>query len=404
MSFSRPLALSSLAALVATVGLATACGDDLAATPTAGDAGPDAVSTADAGGGGSDAGDGGDGGARRGLLTIGDGHAPGLAVDATGTAYIAWYGPESTTTTLQYCRLPRTAAGCDVRTSIPAPGTSITRPFVTVSGASVRVISYRYGLAGERFGAAYLFSSTDGGATFDGGRMMGSLSFSDATVGPGDAISFATSAVTEGELYELAPASGTTPPAQYALLSTTHPHSGTVALLDPTTPIVAFADGSGNAQFRRYSGTGDPNVAASWSPAQDIGNLDYMHLAAGSKGLFLKGRTAGRTLEVRRFDGSTFAPGVAIPEGTGELPQSHLFQDPGGRLHAVWPRIDVDGIRLYHATSDDGTRWVAGRLLTGDDAVHGMRVATAADHVGVTTWEAPPGAIRVLDVGPLPPQ
>ena len=29
-------------------------------------------------------------------LTIGTGHKPGVAVDAAGTAYIAWYGPRAT--------------------------------------------------------------------------------------------------------------------------------------------------------------------------------------------------------------------------------------------------------------------------------------------------------------------
>ena len=31
-------------------------------------------------------------------LTIGTGHKPGVAVDAAGTAYIAWYGPEGNVT------------------------------------------------------------------------------------------------------------------------------------------------------------------------------------------------------------------------------------------------------------------------------------------------------------------
>ena len=55
-------------------------------------------------------------------LTIGSGHKPGVAVDAAGTAYIAWYGPESSITSLNFCRLPRGAAACDVSTTIAAPG------------------------------------------------------------------------------------------------------------------------------------------------------------------------------------------------------------------------------------------------------------------------------------------
>ena len=115
---------------------------------------------------------------------------------------------------------------------------------------------------------------------------------------------------------------------------------------------------------------------------------------------FLKGRTAASALEVRRFDGDTFAAGTPIPEGTGELPQSHLSQDPAGRLHAVWPRIDVDGIRLYHAISDDGATWETDLLLTGPDNIASLRIAAAADHRGVAVWAGPEAAIVVLAVAP----
>jgi hypothetical protein len=339
-------------------------------------------------------------------ITIGQGFAPGVAVDPAGTAYVAWYGPESTTNTLRFCRVPRGAAGCDVGGVIAAPGTTLTRPFVHVVGSTVLVVSYRYGLSGPNFDRIYLFTSTDGGATFDGGREIGTVPFNDAAIGPGVAVSFATDAVTQGELYERAPLDGSPAPAQRATLSTDHPYSGTVALLDANTPLVAFADANGNAQFRRYAGSGDPNDAANWTPAQDIGHDEYMHLASGPSGLFLKGRTAGRTLEVRRFNGSTFGPGVNLPEGTGELPQSHLFQDRSGRLHAVWPRIDVDGTRLYYATSDDGVAWLSGLMLTGPDGIARMRVATAADHVGVAVWDNGTTSnplVRLVPVGPTPP-
>ena len=61
-------------------------------------------------------------------LTIGTGHKPGVAVDPAGTAYIVWYGPESNTTSLNFCRLPRGAGACDVRTTIAAPGTTLSGP------------------------------------------------------------------------------------------------------------------------------------------------------------------------------------------------------------------------------------------------------------------------------------
>jgi len=385
------IALGLPAMLGALSGIISACGDDSSTTPTA-DAGADAASDANT------------------VtdtrpdsvvpVTIGEGFKPGVAVDPAGTAYIAWYGTETVTTTLQFCRLPRGATACDVRKPITALGTTLTRPFVTVTGSMVRVISYRYGLTGDRFDAVYVHTSIDGGTSFDAGRPFGSVPYSDATNGPGEAISFATNAYTFGEVYEHAPSNGTAPPAQRAILSTDHPYSGTVALLDANTPVVAFADGSGNAQFRRYNGTGDPNSESSWAAPKDIGHDEYVHLASGPSGLFLKGKTAASTLEVRRFDGTTFAPGVTVPDGNGELPQSHLAEDAAGRLHLVWPRIAADGIRVYYATSDDGVTWQSHVMVTSPDVAGSMRVATAPDHIGIAAWEGPNASVRVIPVGP----
>ena len=103
--------------------------------------------------------------AAAGAVTIGPANvfgAPGVAVDAAGTAYIAWRGPEAGLGSLQFCRLPRGAAACDVRSAIPAPGDTVTRAFVVVSGARVVVLQYRYGVEV----GMYAFTSTDRGVTF----------------------------------------------------------------------------------------------------------------------------------------------------------------------------------------------------------------------------------------------
>jgi hypothetical protein len=362
----------------------------LPATPDAGAApSPDAGITAESGT---------DGGLAP--IAIGEGYKPGLALDPAGTAYIAWYGPETTTSSLQFCRLPRGARSCDVRKPIQVPGTSLTRPFVMVSGTTVQVVSYRYGMQGTPNEAVFAYRSTDGGATFDAGRIIGAIPYHDALPGPGNTLSLTTDAYTPGLAFEAAPLDGSDPAKAHAVLSADHVYSGSVGLVDATTPIVVFADASGNAQFRRFSGTGLTNDSGSWSAPVNIGHGEYMHLASGSKGLFLKARTADAKLEVRRFDGATFAAGVNVPEGTGELPQSHLSQDPGGRLHAVWPRIDADGIRLYYATSDDGAAWDSRIVLTSADAIASMRVVAGTDHVGLAVWEGPAKAIRAVAVAP----
>jgi hypothetical protein len=336
-------------------------------------------------------------------IALGAGYNAGVAVDTAGAAYVAWVGPESNTTSLQFCRLPRGATTCDVKLAITAEGTSLSRPFVVVEAMSVQVLSYRYNLAGGSFSAVFLFSSTDGGRTFDAGRRVGTAPFTTAALGPGRTISLATHAYQNGMVYQAVPLdSGAAAATTEAVLSTTPPYSGAVGL-DGTTPVVAFATAAGEAQVRSYMGTGDPNAATSWSPPLDIGKGDRMHLAGGSKGLFLLSQGAAG-LEVRKYQAGSFGAAASIPDGTGEYAHAHLVHDATGRLHAVWPRIEGTGVYLYRATSADGVTWQNGQLAK-DDGFDGVRVALAPDQIGLAVWAtAPAGAssIHAVAVRPAP--
>ena len=347
-------------------------------------------------------------------LTIGTGHKPGVAVDAAGTAYIAWFGPESTTTSLNFCRLPRGAGACDVKTTIAAPGTTLSRPFVIVDGSMVRVVSYRYGLTGARFDEIWEFTSADGGATFDAGHPVGIAPFDEAVRGPGDTLTVATSAESTGLAVQNVPLDGTTAGESQAILSADHPYNGTVGIapipgvssVDVPRPIAVFADAASQAQFRRFNGSpAGLNDAAGWSPPVDIGYADYPRLAGGPSGLFLLSGTPQNALTVRRFNGTTFASGVKIAD-VGDDAQAHLTEDPAGRLHAVFAHNTAAGLELDYASSDNGAGWQSGPLLTQTSVTQGvgaLRAAIAADHLGVAAWESASDAsseIRVVGIGP----
>ena len=325
-----------------------------------------------------------------------------MAVDGAGTAYIAWYGPESNVTSLHFCHLPRGAGACDVATTIAAPGTTLSRPFVTVDGATVRVVSYRYGLTGARFDQIWEFTSADGGATFDAGHPAGIAPFDEAVRGPGNTLTVTTNAESTGLAVQNIPLDGPDAGDSQAIVSADHPYNGTVGLVDANTAIAVFADGSSQAQFRR--GAGNLNDPASWTPPVDIGYADYPRLAGGPSGLFLLSGTETNMLTVRRFDGSTFTAGVKIAD-QGDDAQAHLAEDPAGRLHAVFAHNTAAGLELDYATSDNGVSWQSGPLLTqtGAQGVGQLRAAAAADHIGVAAWETSSGAeseVRVLGIGP----
>ena len=342
-------------------------------------------------------------------LAIGTGHKPGVAVDAAGTAYIAWYGGEPSVTSLQFCRLPRGAGACARRGQIAAPNTSLSRPFVTVSGSTVRVAQYRYEVPGGIPSGVFEFVSADGGNTFAPATRIGDIAFDEAVQGPGDTLSAATNASSAGLQLQNMPLGGGGASAP-ATLSTTHVYNGSVGLVDAGTPLTVFSAGNSLSRSRRYDGSGDMNLAANWTPAVDLGYADYPRLAGGPSGLFLLAGTESRGLEVRRYDplADRFGPGAALA-AAGDDAQDHITQDAAGRLHAVFPQGRADGLHLVHATSDDGASWRSGTVFTqtGGIAIGALRAAVAPDHVGVAAWETsssgPTAEVRVASIGPEAP-
>jgi hypothetical protein len=341
-------------------------------------------------------------------VTIGNGHKPGVAVDAAGTAYIAWYGAEASISSLQFCRLPRGASACERRGAIAAPNTSLSRPFVTVSGSTVRIAQYRYEIPGGVPSRVFEFTSTNRGDSFDSGHEIGAIPFDEAVQGPGNTLSAATNAVTDGLFFQNMPLGGGSAGTASARLSTTHLYNGSVGLVNAGTPLTVFSAGDGQSQFRRYDGSLSINDPANWTPPTGIGYADYPRLAGGPTGLFLLAGTEARGLEVRRFNGVTFGPGVPLAS-VGDDAQDHITQDAAGRLHAVFPQGTYEGLRLIHATSDDGASWRSGTAFIEPDAavaIGALRAAVAPDHVGVAAWEtASTGAaeVRVAGIGPDAP-
>jgi hypothetical protein len=124
---------------------------------------------------------------------------PSVAVNSSGTAYIAWNNekdlPPVTTNIVQYCVLPPGATGCS-HTGNLAPadsGAYIDGVQVLVDGSTVVILADVYGTAGSQAGdyePEQEWQSTDGGATFS--VVNGGLSVADgilsADTGPLNAV------------------------------------------------------------------------------------------------------------------------------------------------------------------------------------------------------------------------
>ena len=116
-------------------------------------------------------------------------------------------------------------------------------------------------------------------------------------------------------------------------------------------PLAVFTGGADAAQYRRYKGSGSLNEIANWTAAVGLGVARYPKLAGGPGGLFLLASAANnsvlRTQVERDRPSGRRSP---WPQASGP-PSLHVFQDAGGRLHAVFSRGDADGLYLVHAVS-----------------------------------------------------
>jgi hypothetical protein len=336
-------------------------------------------------------------------IPVGAGSQAAVAIDSAGTAYIAFNGTEPSNAKLHFCRLPRGATLCATAMDLPVPasGDSLTRPFISVSGSTVQVLSYRYGTpVGAR---DFLFTSTDGGASFGAPVAVGDLQFNgDAVAGPGGGVSLVNSSAA-AHRYQRVPADGSAPAATSATLSTSYLYGGAVGLVGASTPLVAFDDGASTptAAFSVFSGAGNVNDGGNWSAPQAIGTGSHERLASGPGGLFLMLDPGGR-LEVRKYGTTTFGAPTAIPNSQPSGGE-HLFQDGAGMLHAAW--TDASGT-VWYARSADGTGWDTQQVVAAGAGPTDPRLAAATDHEGFAVYVLGTGAgatVRAVPIGPPPP-
>jgi hypothetical protein len=338
-------------------------------------------------------------------FSIGPGTNPNVAVDAEGVAYIVYDGLEADQPP-HLCRLPRGATTCDVALTLPTlAGTfSLSRPIVVVAGPRVTVLQYRDGQSQTI--RAWL--SVDGGVTFPSqGVAGGNVASVESVNGPGDTVTVVSSNDSRGALLQNVPLDGSAPAAGIATLyDSSRPSTGTVGLIDANTPLALFSDLNFQGAFRRYTGAGDINNAASWTASADVGFVSYPRLAGGPSGLFLISGDENFGLFVRRFDGTNFGARVPVTD-SGDASEMFMTQDPAGRLQAVWSSNQADGFHVVHAVSDNGVSWQSGTVsVQTDDEPGSMRIAAAPDHVGVAAWTsrvATGSEIRLAATGPGAP-
>lgn len=347
--------------------------------------------------------------------TLGQGTRPDLIVDAAGTAHIVWtVSPIGSAAKTVYCRVPRGARSCDVVRELVPPGADeysgdVSGPTVTAVNDQVVVLSHRYPQTVKRpdgstgSGVVYMWTSDDGGQTFTTGAMVasgngpntavaGDLAGGSVSFGPADnpSIAFATGVVTGGVSVTTVTAGRYTPlgaaiaPGDYV--------DARLAVVDGR-PLVVYRDLSGHAYVRRWTGVGDPNDAATWTPQAPLDGFTPAVTSAGGRAIVALGSSLlSGTITVRPVVGD--GPATVVGRGAN----ANIAGMADGRARVGWSDVDGTWTALVGA---DG-RIVAPAALVGPAAGF-ARLAVAGDGGGMVVGEGDGGTIILNAVGTRTP-
>jgi hypothetical protein len=284
-----------------------------------------------------------------------NGERPDVLVDAAGTSHIVWNepgqgGPDVTV----YCRLPRAAKACDVTQRLVPPGADALSqdpdgPQVFAVNDQVVIVSHRYpqevpkpGGAGSPSDTLYQWSSDDGGRTFLGPGIVAStgvgLGGNAKGFGPdpnNPSLGFVTGDKTGGVVFT--GVSGGRFQGGGALLAEGDFGGGRLAVDAKGIPTVAYHDLGTTSFLRTWTGQGDVNDAATWTPPQSFPGLDPDIAVAGGRLVATDARPDGSgDVELRDL-----ATGAARVLNTGQVGNSAIpIGHPDGTVSVIWQGVE----------------------------------------------------------------
>jgi hypothetical protein len=292
-----------------------------------------------------------------------------LVEDAAGNAYVAWVseGVGAGVEPVKFCKIPPGGTCSPITLSVPG-ATSLSESAsaaipVLGPGNTVYVVGPRYAV-----NDVFFWTSTNGGASFDGGTERSSYS---SKTDPTDAFlvgsTFLIGAYNAGLGFSTAEVAGLGSDD----FTFANPGSGGVAGasmgLAGSNPVIAYwniSDPPYPLLFYRYKGTGSITTQSNWEGPIEVTKGYEPNLAGGPAGLFMvsqdySGGQYPDAINLRRFEGTNFGPPrtLAIDSSAGLFTGGAIAQSPSGnRLAVAWPgKRSGDGalvMRLF--TSADG--------------------------------------------------
>ncbi len=342
-------------------------------------------------------------------IDLGVGQTPTVAVDPAGTAHIVFLTPGGYT----YCRLPRNAPACDIRTALPVDRRAgyaqiFRRPadgaLLIVQGSQGATEPVEQGVVSLRF-------SLDGGVTWQGPQPIatGTSAFNWATLAlDGQSVALVQAGDSTGFIFERGPFAGQETRRLDLVArpdgSTFGVNGGSIATL-PDGRMIAVADTGSGTRWRLFGG-GEAYDQNAWQPfpARLLRGESGPVVVTGPRGTYLldhrsladqrlddKAPFGLRSLDARRLRWR--ATKTAGADRTGFGP-SILFEDGRGRLHLAWRTVSGSSAAsciVYARTGPRRSSWFGrsttiARASTTAREAQTVDLGAGADGRGVAVW------------------
>lgn len=277
-------------------------------------------------------------------IDLGPGATPDVAIDAAGTAHVVLQAGGQGLLAVDYCRIPRGATTCAVRTRLPlAPGQG--RPRIVLRPDGVLIVA-----AARNADAAwttYVLTSADGGGTWSAPAATGTASYDIAAIElspDGQALDTLHAGSTIGHELQRVPLTGPPETRVVRLADSQWAAHATLAAVGGATVYLRDGVGHGPLLQRSFAG-GDLYAPAAWPRRRFGPRAEYLpDAASGPRGTWLAttSRRIPRRVRLRRLRVTRPGPARAItgPAGVREL---RIAQDGRGRLHVAWLAQDEQG-------------------------------------------------------------
>ena len=318
---------------------------------------------------------------------LGAGSDPGVAVDAAGTAHVAYNADyvSDVGEPLMYCAWPRGARRCTPRAIVSDGESPSAQPALVRAGPApgqVTIVSQRENVQVVR--------SADGGATFAPPAVIGTGRWFDGAFGPGDQLALSFRNLGYIEYYHRSLAG---PPDASGEVDLNRRHAiDSQVEFAGGRPVLVSGARVPKIAVSSWTGQGDVHDPATWAGPFNIATSNYFALASGPRGLFLAHESPAGfpdRMVVRKFTGRRFGRARRIPErrlGLAGIINVGLAQDPTGRMVAAWYSSPRNRIEV--SASRTGRRWTQARVLaTGVEVPSDIQIGLGPDGRGLVVWD-----------------